>query len=648
MSLVSDRPNLEELYRARAQRFAEQARRLEARSALLANLRGLSFGSLVIASAFLLFGSEPLIAALVAGLSLVAFLVLVVVHARVINAEDDSKRWMLVNQLGERRVTGRWRRLPEDGRAFAEDGHPYADDLDLFGPASLFQRISVAHTKFGQARLAEMLRTPAASETIRLRQEAAQALAGELEIRQRLQALGLALVDRTRSLLEDDEQASTLRASRQRKGADGLPDPELLLRWAESGPRLAHKPWLVWTSRVLPIVTLLGVSSVYLFGAPHLSWTIPLLFQVVLVFKTRAETAEIFTAVSSTEGAFLRYGAMLELVERLNLDSALIQSLKRDLLSGERPPSVSMKEFRSKVGWFDLRHNGLVHPFAALLLLWDIHCVLALESWQRRSGAKARAWLLALGEIEALSSFGTLAYEEPGFTFPEISDGPAVYVARELGHPLIDADQRVANDVNLPEPGSALLVTGSNMSGKSTLLRAMGLSAVMAFAGAPVCARHLRIAPASIRTSIRIRDSLEAGVSHFYAELHKLKAVLDATRDAKPVLFLLDEILHGTNSRERQIGARWLLGELLERNALGAVSTHDMGLCRLPEERLQRRVIMVHFRENVEHGKMTFDYRLRSGPVTAGNALRLMQLIGLAVPLPAEESQSAAMLEGTD
>jgi DNA mismatch repair ATPase MutS len=183
----------------------------------------------------------------------------------------------------------------------------------------------------------------------------------------------------------------------------------------------------------------------------------------------------------------------------------------------------------------------------------------------------------------------------------------------------------------LPGPSSALLVTGSNMSGKSTLLRSVGVAFALAYSGGPVCATRFELGSVRLATSLRIRDSLEEGVSHFYAELQKLKAVLDATNQPLPVLFLLDEILHGTNSRERQIGARWILSELLQRGALGAVSTHDMELCRLSPE-LMSHVRLVHLREDVQGQEMTFDYRLREGPVSEGNALRLMRRIGLPVP----------------
>jgi len=367
-------------------------------------------------------------------------------------------------------------------------------------------------------------------------------------------------------------------------------------------------------------------------GFPPLAWTAPLFLQVVLALRSSPETGRVFTAVSSTEGAFLRYGAMLELAENLSASSELLDSMKNRLLTGERRPSSVMKEFRSKVGWFDLRHNGLIHPFVNVLLLWDIHCTLALERWQERAGRAVRGWFQVLGELEALSSLAGLAHDEPEFAFPEVISEPALFDAAALGHPLIDAPRRVPNDVSLPGPGRALLVTGSNMSGKSTLLRAMGLAVVMSSAGAPVCATRLRHSLSVLRTSVHVSDSLERGVSHFYAELSKLKAVIDASTGSLPVLFLLDEILHGTNSRERQLGARWLLSELLQRGAIGAVSTHDLELCRLPDA-LMQKVTMVHFRESVQDGKMTFDYKLRSGPVTEGNALRLMRIVGLEVPL---------------
>ena len=623
-------PRTDETYNARVVRFAAQASALAARSRLVSNLRGLAFGVAAVAGLFAAFGSRHALAGGIAAVGAVAFLLLVAWHARVIEAEDDARRWERVNRDALARASGEWRKLPEDGRRFRDAKHAYAEDLDVFGPASLFQRLSVAHTRFGQQALARYLRGPAEPAEIRLRQEAAQALAPELDTRQRLEALALAVVEPSvppgYATSEDEGKPKKGRPLR------APPDPEPLLSWAESNPQLSGQPLLVGLSWLLPPLTLAGVVGAWVFGLPAFVWAAPLLVQMALNFRTRMPALEVFNAVSSTEGAFLRYGAMLELIEQIDVPSKLITSMQKQLMAGERRPSQSMKEFRTKVGWFDLRHNGLIHPVANALFMWDVHCVLALEKWQKRAGKATRGWFRALGEVEALSSLAGLSHDEPDYAFAEIIEDDAVFEAVGLGHPLIDDPLRVVNDVTLPAPGTALLVTGSNMSGKSTLLRSMGLATAMALAGAPICATRLRLARFSVCTSIRIADSLGSGVSHFYAELGKLKAVLDATSGGPPVLFLLDEILHGTNSRERQIGARWMIAELLSRGAMGAVSTHDMGLAKLPDQ-MMAQVTLVHFRENVQDGKMSFDFKLRPGPVTAGNALRLMRSVGLEVPL---------------
>jgi DNA mismatch repair ATPase MutS len=357
-----------------------------------------------------------------------------------------------------------------------------------------------------------------------------------------------------------------------------------------------------------------------------------LVLQAYLVARAGAACTQAFLACSSTEGAFKSYGPMLSLVEELTVEAPLLTELRGRLTGGKSPPSVAMGELERIVGWYELRHNGLVYPLVNLFTLWDVHCTLALERWRKRTAPTLEDWFAVLGEVEALSSLAGLSHDEPDFCFPEVASDLSPLEAEGLGHPLIAKEQRKTNEVSLPRPGSALLVTGSNMSGKSTLLRALGVAAVLAFAGAPVCARRLRMSPMILRTSVRVNDSLERGVSHFYAEVKKLKAVLDATEGGARVLFLLDEILHGTNSRERQIGARWMLSELLARGAVGAVSTHDEELCRLTPE-LMTRVRLVHFRETVSGGEMTFDYLLRDGPVKGGNALRVMRLAGLGVPL---------------
>ncbi|HEX4479024.1 MAG TPA: DNA mismatch repair protein MutS [Polyangiaceae bacterium] len=617
-------------YRARLGTYGKLAEELGGRSRRVSNLRGLAFGTAVVAGGFWISGGHPQ-AGMVAVVALAAFIALVILHARVVAAEDDALRFARVNLDALARCTDRFQELADDGARFTSEGHPYTGDLDVFGPGSIYQRINVGHTRFGQEALATFLSAPADPATIRLRQEAASALAPKLEERQRLETLSIAVVE---------PPPGTGDAPRGRKPTPRheAPDPEPLLSWAEGEPQLSKRRALVVVAHILPLATIGLFVAARAGGLPNIAWVVPLLVQIALVVSTNAEAERVFSAVSSTRGAFLRYGPMFSLIEGADLGSTLLGKVRGAFLSGKVRPSDAMRKFERVVGWFDLRHNGLIHPFANAFALWDVHCVLRLEAWQRLAGRDARAWFQALGEVEALSAFAGFSYDEPGFAWPEIVEGPAIYHAEGLVHPLLPPEHRVANDVvALEEPGRALLITGSNMSGKSTLLRAMGATAALALAGAPVSARRLRLSPVAIRSSMRISDSLRRGVSHFYAEVSRLRDVLDGTAGELPVFFLLDEILHGTNSDERQIGARWILAELVRRGAIGAVSTHDVGLHQLPDY-LMSHIAQFHFRESVENGKMTFDYRLRAGPVSGGNALRLMRLVGLPIPLAPGES----------
>jgi hypothetical protein len=589
-------------------------------------LRGASFVGALIAFGDALFGSKSQLSWLIGLACVLVFAGLVMHHATVVEKENHKRRWARVNEGALARSSDAWRTLSGRGDSVRPQNHPYADDLDPFGPGSLYQRISVAHTRYGERTLADWLSTPGNPKTIRSRQGAVSALAPELEFRQALEAESLAIVEKR------GREPGTFAIG------EG-PDPEPLLRWAESPPRLLGKLWVRLLAWALPIATIAGMVLAFGFGYGLIYWAAPLLLELAVLYAVRQPATETFTAVSATEGAFLRYGAMLDLVENLGADSEWLRARQAELRDPEgTSPSRSMRAFRSRVGWFDLRHNGMVYPFINALLLWDVHCTLALESWKAHSGRHARRWFQVLGEMEAMASLAGLLHDEPSYCLPEIVESNGSkrtrghFEAEGLGHPLISSSRRVTNDVPTLEGGQALLITGSNMSGKSTFLRSIGVACALAFAGGPVCARRLSLTPCRVGTSIRVSDSLASGVSHFYAEIEKLKAVLDATERGEPVLFLLDEILHGTNSRERQVGARWVLAELLERGAFGIVTTHDMELCRLTPE-LMERVTQAHFRESVQNEQMTFDYQLRQGPVTAGNALRLMQLVGLGVPL---------------
>jgi hypothetical protein len=604
--------------------FAAEAARLEARAARIGNLRGLSF--VVGAAGVGVYALDAQVGGLLlASLALGAFVWLIRHHDVVLARCGDATRRALVAEYGVRRCTGRSGELPDDGADLLPAAHPYARDLDLLGPGSLFQHLSVAHTRYGRARLAAWLLGRASLKEITARQAAVRELAGLPRLRQELEAEALAL--------------APPRAKERRLPVEG-PDPARLLAWVASGPNLPAPPLVTGLALLLPCATIAGLVAQLGFGLHPALWATPLLAGLALLHLTRAATSAAFAAVSTTEGAFLRYGRLLAELETLRPQAQWLRERAARLGDARgRRPSAVMRRFARLVGWYELRHSGMVYPFVNALLLWDLHATRALLAWRADVGAELAGWFEVLGDVEAASSLAGLLADDPSACLPEVlaPEPSAALEAVGLGHPLLAFERRVPCDVEPLGQGQALLVTGSNMSGKSTFLRTLGVSAVLAYAGGPVSAKRLRLPLASLGTSLRVEDSLSRGVSHFYAEVQRLADVVARAASEPPLLFLLDEVLHGTNSRERQVGARWVLSELLARGALGVVTTHDMELCRLPEP-LMSRVRQHHFREEVRKltggaEEMTFDYVLREGPVRSGNALRLMRHVGLGVPL---------------
>jgi len=542
-----------------------------------------------------------------------AFVFLVVWHLRLDKRERRLTAAIVYHRWAIDRLDGKFEGYPSKGDRFVSDDHPYTLDLGIFGQGSVFQLIDSTRTRRGEDTLAQWLGEPSRPTAVLARQEAVRDLALREAMREEMAVLG--------ALIAADK-----------------PNPEPLLSWAEADPKSASLPVTRFVALALPAVTLSA------FVLTQLHW-LPLNALLALVAGQWAYALWLLpkieptaARVSSREGALARYRSMLEAIEKETFEPGHLRELQSHLRRGEggRSASEEVRRLSTIVGFLDARQNEVFRLFIGPVLLWDAHCVLSLEAWRRRAGKGVRRWLEAIGEVEALSSLAGFAHDHPEHTWPTLSDVPA-FRAKGLGHPLIDPRALVRNDVELRGAGTALLVTGSNMSGKSTLLRSMGVNAVLAMAGAPVVAETLVISAFEVRTSMWARDSLVKGVSHFYAELEKLKRVVDGIKGDRTLFFLLDEILQGTNSRERVIGARSVLRHLLEHGAMGAVSTHDVGLLELPPA-LDTKLDKVHFEEQVHEEKsgtssMTFDYRLRPGVVRSTNALRLMKLVGIEVDL---------------
>ncbi|WP_231511017.1 MutS family DNA mismatch repair protein [Chondromyces apiculatus] len=601
-----------------------EVQKLDGRSQSISWMRGVTFLLAVAGGLYLGFGAPLPAVRIGTGVAVALFIVLVVVHAVLVTRMAELELRVGLFERARRRTTGDFKSLPTRGERLAPAEHDYASDLDLFGPGSLFQLLCVAETGEGEATLAEWLLQPASAEVIAERHAAVRELCDQRAFREELSVLGAT------------------------SGARGR-NAEPLIAWASAQPLLAASDPLVRLAMILVPITLAAFTVTQVMEPATLGllrhlWILLLLAQMVLLGALRSRTEPTLVAASSREAPFGRYRPVLAAIEAQPFSAALLKRLQvalRGSAPDARPASEEMLSLQKILGYADLRHSALVHVILNVALLWDVWCALALDRWRARTGPRLRGWMQALGQMEALSSFATFADENPDYAFPDVDEGPARFEVRDIAHPLLPRASRVANGLQLetrPADASsdvpvALLITGSNMSGKSTMLRSIGVNTVLALAGAPVCAASLSLTPVAVRTSMRIADSLEQGVSHFYAEVRRLKRVVDSANRGDRVLFLLDEILHGTNSRERILGARAVVKHLIEHGAIGAVSSHDLGLAPLEDE-TSGRVRNAHFEESVIEDKMSFDYTLKPGVVSSANALRLMRLAGIGVDLP--------------
>ena len=543
----------------------------------------------------------------------VAFAVLVVRHDRVLRAEARAARAVAWYVHGIARIEDRWSGLGPAGERFADPDHLYAQDLDLFGGGSLFQLVCTARTQAGEETLADWLKTPAGPDEVAERQAAVRELQPHVALREEINVAA-------------EDMRTAVR-------------PAHLAAWAADAGQLPA----VWPRfAAIGFTALIGAAlAAWLQGAITLG---PLLAALVAasVFRYRfhARTAGIMHGADGPSRELLVLGQVCLVIRDESYRTARLKALHAALAAPGGEVHDAARRLRRVIERHDWQHNIMFLPLAALLF-WDLHCAFAVEAWRRRHGARVAGWLRDTGEFEALAALGTYAWEHPADPFPDIAAAdPPVYEAERLSHPLLPAAAAVPNDVALGDAPRVLLVSGSNMSGKTTLLRSVGINAVLALMGAPVRAVRLRLSPLTPGATLRIEDSLQAGRSRFYAEVLRLGQIVEAAR-AGPTLFLLDELFHGTNSHDRRDGARGLLGSLLELPAVGLVTTHDLALAEIADA-LAAAARNVHFDDQVVGGDLRFDYRLKPGPVTRSNALAIMRAVGLDAPRGAARESSGA------
>ena len=533
--------------------------------------------------------------------ALVVFVVIAVIHARILRKRSCAERAVDFYRKGLARIEDRWTGTGQTGERIDIHSSLYATDLDLFGPGSLFELLSLARTRMGEDTLAVWLLAPSSVTEIKPRQAAVAELRSRLDLREDVAILGEDLKVGVHS--------------------------EALTQWAEAPNQLKLKA-LRWISLLLSLASV--ASAIYWAQRGEKApFFIILIIATIITASLRKHTAEVLHSTEHALKDLQLLSSMLARLEREEFKCSRLQALKADLFSHHLAGSQAIGRLRTIVEHISALENPIMRALN-VPLLYGVQVAYAAEAWRSEHAVAVRSWLRAIGEAEALLSVSAYSYEHPADPFPEFVEGPPCFNATELGHPLIPAAKCVRNNISICGETRVLLISGSNMSGKSTLMRAVGINTVLAMAGAPVRAQRLQLTPLQIGASILINDSLQEGSSRFYAEITRLRHICDLAEQHPPILFLLDELLQGTNSKDRLIGAEGVVRGLLDSGAIGLISTHDLALTNIGEQR-DSRLHNVHLQDEIEDGKMKFDFKLQDGVVTKSNGIELMRLIGLKV-----------------
>jgi MutS domain V len=551
-------------------------------------------------TAWLVFGSGA--TAWLFAIPLPAFVALAVWHDRVLRALDRAARAITFYEHGIARLDDNWQDLGESGSRFLSEDHLYTRDLDIFGPASLFQLLSRARTQLGEEQLARWLSAPAAVSTVHQRQESTAELREALDFREALATAG---------------------------GTSRDIDTIALGAWA-SAPAAPEGVWLR-TAAIVLAAGIVGGTVWWVRGGPLAPLLLVLILKMIMTRPSRKRVARVVRGVEKPLGQLDILADTLSLIEQSNFRSPRLAEIRAGMMSHGIVPSEAIRRLKRLADMLDWRRNAFFAPVAATVS-WALHLASAIENWRREFGPKVTVWLAAVAEYEALASLAAYAYEHADDPFPTFADenGPARFEGTNLGHPLVPAARMVRNDLFLTPQTPLLIVSGSNMSGKSTLLRTVGINVVLAMSGAPVRATALTLSPLAVGATLHVHDSLQAGRSRFFAEISRIRGIADLAGRKPAPLFLLDELFQGTNSHDRKIGAEALLLNLIDRGAIGLTTTHDLALTAIAEQSAGRAV-NVHFEDELRDGELIFDYRMKPGPVTHSNALALMKAVGLPV-----------------
>lgn len=590
-------------YEERVKRLAGEIRRLKGIKRSLGMARLASFLAAVIVF-FLLLHTHWALGLVAAAGCLALFVACAVSDSRNEQQLQFAIRLRRINEEEICALDGDYSAF-SDGQTFYDPAHLYAADLDILGPHSLFQYVNRTCSAPGRALLAQRLLAPASPALVGRRQEAVRELTPEIDWRQHLQAQG-----RSAPLTEQIVQST--------------------LQWQPARVPPAMQSRYTFYSITLPAVSALFVLLVCISVVPSTLLWIFFMLHLLLQWHLGQKMGNAHASLSRTFPAFETLASNFDWILGRQFSSGYLKNLQKACFHEEVAATAAFTSLKEILQRLDLRLNPLVHVPLNFLFFWDWHQYRQLLRWHERYHARLQTWIDSLAEMEVLSSFANMAFNNPGYCFPRINEEHFSFSAEDMGHPLLPPGKRVCNDLAIAHESELILLTGSNMAGKSTFLRTVGINIVLALSGAPVCAKRFSTSPVMVLSSMRVADNLEENISTFYAELRKLEMILQRVRAHEKVFLLLDEILRGTNSQDRHTGSVALIRELIAEKAVGIIATHDLALTDIVKE-YRENIHNYHFDVQVKDDELFFDYRLKKGICTSMNASVLMRKIGLKI-----------------
>ena len=590
-----------EFYQKRLEDLRVQLKKLQQRKSSLAWLR---LGPIIaIIAAFYLLWSLGIIYVIVASV------LLLFVFTRLISADlknqskiEHTNRLIQINEDELKCLAGNYYDF-ESGAEHIPKEHPYANDLDIFGRASLFQYSNRTTSEPGSKHFAEYLKSPAPIDEISERQMAIKELSVKAIWIQNLQSNG-------------------------KKNKITFSTKNRLENWMKEPPVFSNfKPWR-WLRYLLPLI-ILSVVGLYIFDkVGDTIFYLALLIFAVIAYQVNKFVAPIHEQLSKAADELSTLSSGIAAIEKEQFERRLLRKLQSAFLTQDKKASDDISSIKKILDRLDIRYNMFLSLPLNLLLLWNLQQVLDLEKWKKNQQNNVDSWFDTLADFEALTSFGILSFNHPEWIFPGIETTYFSIKGKEIGHPLIPIEKRVNNFIDIPDNTELMLVTGSNMAGKSTYLRSIGVNVVLAMAGSPVCAQTFSVSHVQMISSMRITDNLEESTSTFYAELKKLKTIIEKVNAGERVFILLDEILRGTNSLDRHTGSKALIKQLINKKAAAIIATHDLELADLKED-FSKHILNYHFDVQVSNDELYFDYRLKPGICNSLNASILMKKIGI-------------------